>query len=502
MADHKDHPFLMGIDGGTGGMRVGIYDPSGNCLAFSSVPYETSFPRPGYAQQRPEDWWSAAAAAVREALRKADLSPEQISAIACDTTSTSVVACRKDGTPLRPCIIWMDVRANKEAEELFTKTGEFYSPEWMPPKLAWLKRNEREIYDEAEVFCEYQDWLTYRLTGKWCMNINTACNWAYSVKSGFSKKIYEALDIADALDRFPDREVHRPGDLIGCLSKEAALHLGLREGTLIAQGGIDSSIGLLGIGVNRQGRIGMITGSSNLAMALNEKPLLNPHGSNNGPDNLIEGFYTDYVAQSASGSILSWFRKEFYPERSYKELDDLAKEVPIGSNGLLLLDYFQGNKHPYQDGKAKGMFYGLTLAHSGIDMYRAILEGVAFGTERILDTFREYGVDVKEMNMAGGSARSPLWMQIHADVSNIIINVPEDLNAPNLGCAICCAVMLKIYPDLPTAVDRMVRYQRSYCPDPEAHSRYMKIYELYKRFYPLNRDWIRDFADTFEDLNG
>ena len=239
----------------------------------------------------------------------------------------------------------------------------------------------------------------------------------------------------------------------------------------------------------------MITGSSNLAMALNEKPLLNPTGSNNGPDNLIRGYYTDYVGQSSSGSILSWFTKEFCNGLNYHQMDELAKDVPIGSHGLLLLDYFQGNKHPYQDGKARGMFYGLSLSHKKEDLYRAILEGVAFGSERILDTFREHGVQVKEMNIAGGSARSDLWMQIHADVSDIIINVPEDINAPNLGCAIACAVMCGCYPDLPSAVEAMVRYKRSYYPDKENHEKYKKIYELYKSFYPLNRDWMHAFYD-------
>ena len=222
---------------------------------------------------------------------------------------------------------------------------------------------------------------------------------------------------------------------------------------------------------------------------------MNPTGSNNGPDNLIRGYYTDYVGQSSSGSILSWYTKEFCNGLSYRQMDELAKDVPIGSHGLLLLDYFQGNKHPYQDGKARGMFYGLSLSHKKEDLYRAILEGVAFGSERILDTFREHGVQVKEMNIAGGSARSDLWMQIHADVSDIIINVPEDINAPNLGCAIACAVMCDCYPDLPSAVEAMVRYKRSYYPDKENHEKYKKIYELYKNFYPLNRDWMHAFYD-------
>ncbi|MBQ1691744.1 MAG: hypothetical protein II017_02950, partial [Erysipelotrichaceae bacterium] len=333
MEYNHDHPIFLTIDGGTGGIRVGLYNHKGDCLSFATKEYRTDHPKPGYAMQDPFDWWNTLKDVIPQALDKANIQADQIDALALDTTCTSVVVCKKDGTPLYPSIIWMDVRAAKEAEELLEKTNEFYSPEWMPPKLAWLKRNERKIYDQAEVFCEYQDWLTFKLTDKWCMNNNTACNWGYSIYDGFSEKIYEALDITDAIGRFPSKEVYRVSEKVGTLSKEAADVLGLKEGTPIAQGGVDSSIGLLGIGVNKPGRIGMITGSSNLAMALNERPLLNPHGSNNGPDNLIRGYYTDYVGQSASGSILSWYVKNFCEGLSYKQMDELAKDVPIGSNG-------------------------------------------------------------------------------------------------------------------------------------------------------------------------
>ena len=499
---------LMGIDGGTGSVRVGLYDFSGRCLSFASVDYPTAHPFPGWAEQDPADWWRCLGEASKRALSSAGIDPDRIAAVAADTTCTSVVLCMRDSTPVRPCVIWMDVRAQKEADELLEKTGEFYSAEWMPPKLAWLKRNERENYDRAEVFCEYQDWLTFRLTGSWCMNINTACNWGYSVNDGFSQKVYEALDITDALRKFPTEKVYRVGDRRGALTGEAALQLGLLRGIPVAQGGVDSSIGVLGMGVNRPGRIAMIAGSSNLAMALNTRPLLNPEGSNNGPDNLFRGLYTDYVAQSSTGSVLSWFRREFCRDltekglNAYREMDRLAREVPIGSNGLILLDYFQGNKHPYYDGSVRGMFYGLSLSHTRRDMYRAVLEGVAFGTERMLDAFREKGVAVDELNIAGGTANSPLWLQIHADVSNIKVNVPSDTNATCLGCAIAAAAMLGVYPSLKEAVDRMVTYDRTYLPDPDRHRRYEKVYRLYRRLYPEMKGWMHDARSVFAGLYG
>ena len=212
------------------------------------------------------------------------------------------------------------------------------------------------------------------------------------------------------------------------------------------------------------------------------------------------------MAQSSTGSILKWFRQEFCKDLEnkevsvYRQLDEAARKVPLGSNGLLMLDYFQGNKHPYYDGNVRGMFYGLSLSHTREDMYRAILEGVAFGTERMLDGFREKGVEVNEINIAGGTANSGLWLQIHADVSNVRVNVPSDTNATCLGCAIACAAMLKIYPSLSAAVDNMVRYERTYVPDRIRHEKYSKLYQLYKELYPLMKDWMHREKETAEEI--
>lgn len=505
MSDNPKKEILMGIDGGTGSVRVGLYTTKGDCIAFCAREYPTYHPFPGRAEQNPADWWNCLAAACRGAVQKAGIDPRQIGAIAADTTATSVVICQRDGAPLRPCIIWMDVRASFEAEELQAKTGEFYSPEWMPPKLAWLKRNEPENYQKAEVFCEYQDFLTFKLTGKWCMNINTACNWGYSARTGFSRKIYRRLGIEDAIEKFPSQTVYAVGDFVGGLTEEAADFLGLAPGTPVAMGGVDSSIGILGMGVNRPGRIAMITGSSNLAMALNTSPLLNPLGSNNGPDNLFPGYYTDYVAQSSTGSILSWFKREFCRDiegNVYKKMDALAEKVPVGSNGIIMLDYFQGNKHPYYDGRVRGMFYGLSLSHTRADIYRRILEGVAFGTERALEAFREKGVEIRRINLAGGTANSPLWLQIHADVSNVTVNVPADTNAPCLGCAVACAKMLRIYPTLEEAVENMVKFSRTVTPNRENHKKYQKLYRQYKELYPLMRDWMHRTGRVRQEIGG
>lgn len=496
--------YVMGIDGGTGGMRVGIYDLQGNPACFASTPYPTAHLHPGWADQAPADWWRALVQSVGEAMQKSGISPRQIAALGVDTTNCSVLLCQRDGTPVRDCLIWMDVRSAPQAERIRALTGENLSPEWMPSKLLWLKENEPEHYEGAQVFCEYQDWMTYRLTGLWSINVNCSCNWGYDARLGdFHRDFYRAIGLADALDKFPDERVFRVGQPIGGLTEEAAAQLGLCPGTLVCQGGIDASIGILGMGACRPGQVALITGSSNLAMVLTPDPP--PFGEatvNAGPDNLIEGYYTAYRGQVSSGSILKWFIGEFCKDLSarcqesgesvYALLDREAEGLPIGSGGLIALDYWQGNQHPYLDGNVRGLVYGFSLHHTRAHLYRALLEGIAYGTENLLCQLRENGFAVERLHISGGTAQSDLFLQIHADISNVEILVPRDKQASCLGSAICAAVGLGAYPDLPTASEAMVAMEKQILPDPARHARYQAFFEQYRKLYPQLKDWMHD----------
>lgn len=261
--------YVIGYDLGTGGLRAGIYDFTGKEIAFAQTEYETFYRHSGWAEQKPEDWWNAFAESTKEAVRRAGIDREEIIALSYDVTCCSVMLCRKDGTPLRDCVMWMDVRASKEAEDIrnthddalkFNGYGNV-SAEWMPCKALWLKRNERNLYDRADVVCECADWITYRLTGKWTANLSeTAIRWYYdSQNGGFQKSLYEKIGLADVLEKFP-QEMHMIGDSLGTISPEAAEFLGLSEHTLVAQGGTDAYIGILGLGAVDAGKVALITG--------------------------------------------------------------------------------------------------------------------------------------------------------------------------------------------------------------------------------------------------
>lgn len=495
---------LMGIDGGTGSIRVGLYDLKGSPLGFAATEYNTKHIHTGWAEQSPDDWWQALKESIGTVLASTGISKDRILGLSTTTTSCSVVLSMKDGTPVRDCLIWMDVRAAQEVVDIAELTGSKLSAEWMPGKLLWLKRHERNNYDRAEVFCEYQDWMTFKLTGKWSININNSCNWGYNAREkGFAEEFYRKIGLEEAVSKFPGDHVFTVGDNIGMLTKEAADDLGLDCHTIVAQGGIDSSIGVLGMGVYEPGRIALITGSSNLAMALTEEPLFNEGKINTGPDNLIQGYYTSYQGQVSSGSILSWFKREFCRDLElegvsvYDYLNKEAENLPIGSEGLIALDYWQGNRHPYLDSKVRGMFYGLSLHHTRAHMYRALMEGIAYGTENLLVQFRENGFEVKEINIAGGTTNSDLYLQIHADVSNVIVNVPSEPQAPCLGAAICVATAVGEYPGLREAVQEMVTFDKVIKPNPDNQARYKRFFEQYRKIYPTFKDWMHETTDLY-----
>ncbi|MCL6437610.1 MAG: hypothetical protein K6T51_03280 [Rubrobacteraceae bacterium] len=500
-------PYLLGIDGGTGSVRVGIFDRWGNLVAFYSVEYETYHPQPGWAEQDPDQWWSSLVAAVRGAMSKSGISAEEVAGISLDTTSCTVVAMDENDRHMRPAILWMDVRAAEQARRL-QETGDpalkyngygAVSAEWMPSKALWLKENEPEVYNSAKRICEYQDWMTHKLTGEWTASIsNTSIRWYYDRNTGgWPETLYCDVGLDDVLTKFPDRVLDQ-GEIVGGLREEAAAELGLRAGTPVAEGGVDAFVAALGLGVVEPGKLALITGSSHVMIGQAAEPHYGQGFFGAYTDAMIPGQYTVEGGQVSTGSIVAWFKNNFAKSANqaarkrgvtpYDVLNEMARKVPIGSDGLIVLDYFQGNRTPYTDPLARGMIWGLSLSHGEGHIFRAILEGVCYGTEHILRTMREHGFRPAEIVAAGGSTKSELWMQMHADVSNIPISLTREGEAAVLGSAMLAAVGAGIYPDIQSAARNMVHTERTIEPDKEAHKEYQFYVDRYVETYPQMRE--------------
>jgi len=490
--------YFIGIDGGTESLRAGVFDARGNPLAFAATAYKTEFPRPSWAEQHPQDWWEALGRSVREAVHGAGVRPEEIAAISLDTTCCSVVALDRKGDPLRPALIWMDVRSAEQATRV-AASGDAalrvngYGPvsaEWMAPKALWLLENEPHTFSAAAYICEYQDYLNHKLTGRMVGSLNnTSIRWYYDrSRGGFQRSLYEKIGLGEVLQKFP-QEVLAMGERIGPLTREAAEHLGLPQRTPVVQGGADAFVAMVGLGVVQPGRLALITGSSHLHLGLSEQPLHARGLWGSYPDAVVPGLHAVEGGQTSTGSVVAWLRR-LLGEPDYTSLNEKATALPPGAEGLVVLEHFQGNRTPHTDPDSRGVISGLTLKHGPEHLFRAVIEGVAYGTEDILATMRQAGYSPNEFVMGGGATRSELWMQIHADVSGIPIQLTRVSDAAALGSAILAAVGAGVYPTIREAAEHMVGLTRVVQPDRERHEAYKPLLSAYRATYQSLKDTL------------
>jgi FGGY-family pentulose kinase len=506
-------PLFLGLDIGTQSIRAALIEPDGSCLAFATAPLDTHHPYPGWAEQDAHQWWQAARTAVPEALARASATSAQIAGIGFDCTACTVLPCRADGSPLRQALLWMDQRAFREADEI-SATGDpslryvsgVVSPEWMLPKALWLKRHEPNLYHRTERLIECTDWFMYQLTSEWTLSLNhVSAKWNYArPDGGWSRALLRQVGLDDLPGKWPAQVVPL-GKGEARLAPAAAEALSLRPGIPVAQGGIDAYVGMLGMGAVGPGDLAMIMGSSTCHLAMSAQGLFGSGMLGCYPDAVVEGLYTLEGGQTATGSILNWYRQHFAgneaaeAERTgrnvYELLDARAAAVPPGCEGLICLDYWQGNRCPIKDPRARGTLWGLTLSHGAGHVFRSIYEATAFGTRHILEDVQQHGLSIRRIFAGGGGAKSRLWLQIHADVLGLPIHLPRDSEACALGSAMLAAVRSGEFASVDEAAREMV--QMAGVIEPQTGNRQVYDYHFakYLATYPALKPLMHALAE-------
>jgi FGGY-family pentulose kinase len=503
--------YLIGIDVGTQSVRSCLFDLAGTVVASASRPLTTTFPRPAWAEQDPEDWWRGAVETVREILRLSKVDPQEIAALSYDCTACTVVALTADGKPLRPALLWMDERAYEEADEVSATGHEILrycggkvSPQWMFAKGRWLERHEPAVFEAARWIVDEADFFTFRLTGRMTASLNNAtAKWNYvRPMGGWPADFLRAAKAERLAAKWP-AEVLPVGRSLGRIRETVAREIGLSPATIVAQGGIDAHAGEIALGAVGAGDLALILGSSTCHMAQSKVPVFaNIWGPY--PDALVEGMFTLEGGQTATGSILQWLVEHFGSEAAssakkrgqdvYAYLDGLAEAVPPGGEGLLVLDYFQGNRTPYKDPLARGMVIGLTLKHGLPQLYRAVVEGICFGTRQILEDMAAHGFKLERIYAGGGGAKSRLWTQIQADVLGHPIHLPRDKETMALGAAIWAGLGAGVFGNYQDAIGRMVHIERAVSPVAERHEVYDGLYRQYVDLYHAVRSTMHTLA--------
>jgi xylulokinase len=510
--------LLLGLDVGTTSVKAALFDAGGRQLAIAAQEYRIDHPTPDRAQLDADRYWSATVLAVRAVVAAAAIDPAGVAALAVSSQGETIVPVDAGGRPLGPALIWLDNRAQEEARLLsqrfddaavYDRTGvPAVNPTWPAAKILWWRRHEPDVFAAAARFLLVEDFILHRLSGRFVTDGSVQCtSMLYDIgRHRWWDEMLEVVGIGAA--RLP--ELVRPGAAVGTLTGEAASALGLPASVRVVAGGMDQSVGAVGVG--NIGRGPGITGrgvvSESTGGALTLQATVDRHGADptrqtpvyvhSAPDR-----YLYCPVCPTGGMALTWFRDQFGGEEvarasatggsAYDLLTGIAARVPPGAEGLTMLPHLMGAFSPEYDPLAKGVFYGFTLRHGKAHFARAVLESIAFMLRRNLELLASAGADASEIRSHGGGARSALWNQIKADVCGLPVLTLEGEDAAPRGDAMLAGVAAGVFPDLATAGAAMVAVRDRYEPNPAtrpaydaADERYLKLFEALRPVFHLS----------------
>ncbi len=492
--------YLLGLDVGTTGCKAALFSPDGNVVASCTHEYPLYHPRPGWAEQEPEDWWSGTAGAVRELIGTSGVAPADVAAVGLSGQMHGAVLLDEHMAPVRRAIIWSDGRTTAQCREitrtvgakrLIELTGNPALEGFTAPKVLWVREHEPESFARARLLLLPKDYVRWRLTGVACQEISDAAGTLlFDVRRGcWSEQLLEELD----LDRSLLPEVMGSAEIAGQVTAEAARATGLREGTPVVAGGADNACGAVGTGVVRDGLVMVSIGTSGVVLSHSSEPRIEPRGRVHTFNHSVPGAYYLMGVTQGAGFSLRWLRDVLDVRgqdgrEAYELMSEQAAAVSPGSDGLLFLPYLQGERTPHMDAAARGVFFGLSGAHTRAHLIRSVLEGVAFSLRDCFEILRSLGTPITQVRATGGGARSDEWLGIVASVLGVPLHRTTSAEGPAFGAALLAGVGAGLYPSIADACAATIRTTTSVEPDPDARERYERAYALYRELYPALRD--------------
>ena len=491
--------LLLGIDVSTTATKALLVDERGSVVGVAASEYDLSTPKPLWAEQDPELWWTAAVAAIRDVLASSGASPEAVAAVGLTGQMHGLVLLDEAGAVLRPAILWNDQRAAAQCdamrdrlglEELVRITGNDAFPGFTAPKLLWVRQHEPEVYARVRQVLLPKDYVRFRLTGEYATDrAGAGGTLLLDLETrDWSRELLEAFDIPP--EWLPP--THEGTEVTGRLSAAAAELTGLAAGTPVVGGGGDQAAQAVGVGAVTPGVVALTLGTSGVVFASSDRPLVDPRGRLHAFPHALPGrWHVMGVMLSAAGS-LRWYKDTLAGEVEYDALLKTAGRVEPGAEGLFFLPYLSGERTPHADPFARGAFVGLTLKHRRRHLTRAVLEGVAFGLRDNLALMAEVGLGtVGQVRVSGGGARSPVWRQILADVLGVDLVSVETGEGAALGAALLAGVGGGLWPSVEEACAAAVRLGESTRTDPDSAAGYDTIYRRFRDHYPAVKPLFR-----------
>lgn len=481
--------YYAGIDIGTTGVKTVVFNAEGVPVGTGLAEYTLETPMPDIVELCPLVYWDSTKKAIMEAVEKAKIDPKEIVSAGITGQAETLVYLDKENKPSRKAVVWLDNRAGEEAEilkekfsdeELFRMSGQTEMlPCWPAAKILHLKRHEEKVFENTAKYLMVEDYILWCLTGEFatCRGMLPSTEY-YDIRTGsWYKPMLDFLGIRE--ENLP--RLTNGGECAGIVKENDSL---LAAGTVVTLCPIDHVCGNLGSGCCENGMLSETTGCTLALCAPFDHLVYDEARQVSTYLGSKENSFVLLPWAPTAGMLLKFFRDEFAVDLDYRSFDEEAAKVEAGSNGLIILPHMAGAVSPDCNPEARGVIYGLTLAHKKGHVARACMESIAYLLKDNLLAMKNAGLVIKELRSLGGASKSRLWLQIKADVLNVPVTVTECSEATSLGAAILGAVAAKIFSSPAEGVEKMVKKGETIYPSSDA-AKYEKAFAKYKKINTL-----------------
>ena len=495
---------LVGLDVGTSCSKGLLFAEDGRELGTAQVPYPLSFPRPGWVELDSETVWAAVQTVISQLAPVAQASGDPVKALAFSVSGDEAVPVDAEGRALYPCMMSMDTRTRQVvrwwerevgAERVYQATGLRPAENWPLVRLMWLREHEPEVFARTAQMLAWEELMVLRLTGEAVTEHSLASrSMAFDIHSRAWST--ELLDLAQVPGSMFPRSCEL-GVIVGEVAPQVAVTLGLPPSTQVVSGGFDQGMAALGAGLSRPGEAVVGTGTWEALTVLTERAALSSElcaGGYTSGCYVERGLYYCMATNPGGGSVLRWFRDTLGQEEleegrrtGVDAFELLLRDVGDQPTGMLVLPHFEGSYTPWMDPDSTGAILGLRLSTSRQELIRALLEGVTFELLENVTRLEEAGVVIGDIRATGGGARSPLWLQLKADITGRPVTRVAIEEAGCLAAACLAGVGVGTFATAGQAVESFVRPGRTYEPRPAVHEAYAPLFERYRRLYATLR---------------
>jgi xylulokinase len=493
--------YILGVDVGTTATKVALFDLKGTTIASATKEYELITPTTLEVEVDIATLWKAFKQGVKDILLTSKVDPGNVKALGISAQGETLVPIDKNGKPLRKAIVWLDNRAQEEAEILDKKFngGKSYEitgqvklvPTWPASKILWIKKHEPNVFSRAYKYLLVEDYFIWKMTEAFVAEGSLLCSTCYW--NIVTKKWWD--EMLDFLGITPEQlpEIREPGEKVGNLLSSTAEDLGLTTETIVSTGALDQACGTIGVGNIKPGIFTENIGAAIAICATLEEPVFDPNRIMPIHYHAIPDTYMAHTF-TTGGMALRWFRDVFCETEiskanlaninPYQLMDKEVSQIQPGAEGLVMLPHLQGAMAPEANPRAKGVFFGFTLRHKRPHFARSIMEAIACIIRRNIEVLCEMGIEVEEIRALGGGARSKIWNQIIADLTKQPVTTTlHEEDAASLGAAILAGKAVGLFRNLEDAVEDMVAIRERLEPNPKNSKTYDKLYMKYIKLY-------------------